>query len=35
VTTEDGDEDFLGRDSIVASNGRIHAQMLGVLSERE
>jgi myo-inositol-1(or 4)-monophosphatase len=33
VTTAGGDENFLGRDSIVASNGHIHAQMLRVLRE--
>jgi myo-inositol-1(or 4)-monophosphatase len=33
VTTVEGDDDFLGRDSIVASNGLIHAQMLQVLQE--
>jgi myo-inositol-1(or 4)-monophosphatase len=33
VTTAEGDENFLGRDSIVASNGPIHAQMLRVLRE--
>jgi myo-inositol-1(or 4)-monophosphatase len=33
VTTETGDDDFLGRDSIVASNGRLHAQMVRVLKE--
>ena len=35
VTTAEGDENFLGRDSIVASNGPIHAQMLRVLREEE
>jgi myo-inositol-1(or 4)-monophosphatase len=35
VTTAEGDENFLGRDSIVASNGPIHAQMLRVLREGE
>jgi myo-inositol-1(or 4)-monophosphatase len=33
VTTAQGDEDFLGRDSIVASNGHLHEQMLRVLKE--
>jgi myo-inositol-1(or 4)-monophosphatase len=33
VTTAEGDEAFLGRDSIVASNGHIHEQMLRVLRE--
>jgi myo-inositol-1(or 4)-monophosphatase len=33
VTTAEGDENFLGRDSIVASNGQVHEQMLRVLSE--
>jgi len=33
VTTADGDDDFLGRDSIVVSNGLIHEQMLRVLRE--
>ena len=31
VTTASGDENFLGRDSIVASNNHIHEQMLKVL----
>ena len=35
VTTAEGSADFLGRDSIVASNGKIHAQMLRVLREGE
>src|SRR5574341_94493 len=35
VTTAEGDENFLGRDSIVVSNGPIHAQMLRVLREGE
>jgi len=33
VTTAEGDENFLGRDSIVVSNGHVHAQMLRVLRE--
>jgi len=33
VTTAEGDENFLGRDSILVSNGHIHAQMLRVLRE--
>ena len=33
VTTVDRDEDFLANDSIVVSNGLLHDQMLGVLSE--
>jgi len=33
VTTAEGDEAFLGRDSVVASNGHIHEQMLRVLRE--
>jgi myo-inositol-1(or 4)-monophosphatase len=33
VTTAGGDEAFLGRDSIVASNGHLHEQMLRVLRE--
>lgn len=33
VTTADGDEDFLGTPSIVASNGHVHEQMLRVLRE--
>ncbi len=33
VTTAEGDEHFLGRDSIVVSNNHIHAQMLRVLRE--
>jgi myo-inositol-1(or 4)-monophosphatase len=33
VTTATGAEDFLGRDSIVVSNGLVHAQMLEVLRE--
>jgi len=33
VSTAEGDEDFLGRDSIVVSNGYIHEQMLRVLKE--
>jgi myo-inositol-1(or 4)-monophosphatase len=35
VTTAEGDDDFLGRDSIVVSNGHIHAQMLRVLQEED
>jgi myo-inositol-1(or 4)-monophosphatase len=35
VTTAGGDENFLGRDSILASNGHIHEQMLRVLREGE
>jgi myo-inositol-1(or 4)-monophosphatase len=35
VTTAAGEADFLGRDSIVASNGKIHEQMLRVLREGE
>lgn len=35
VTTASGDEDFLGADSIVASNGHLHEQMLRVLREGE
>jgi myo-inositol-1(or 4)-monophosphatase len=31
VTTREGDADFLGRPSVVASNGFIHQQMLDVL----
>jgi len=33
ATTIDGDENFLSDDSILASNGRIHDQMLRVLRE--
>jgi myo-inositol-1(or 4)-monophosphatase len=33
VTTAEGDEDFLGRPSVVMSNGRLHAQMLTVLRD--
>lgn len=33
VTTAEGDEDFLGRDSIVVSNRLIHEQMLRVLRQ--
>jgi myo-inositol-1(or 4)-monophosphatase len=32
VTTYSGDEDFLGKDSMVASNGALHAEMLRVLA---
>ncbi|MDW8326333.1 MAG: inositol monophosphatase family protein [Anaerolineales bacterium] len=35
VTTAEGDENFLGAPSIVASNGHIHEQMLRVLREGE
>ncbi len=35
VTTAAGEEDFLGRDSIVVSNGKIHEQMLQVLRDGE
>ena len=35
VTTSKGDENFLGRDSIVASNTHIHEQMLTVLNDRD
>ena len=31
VSTYSGDEDFLGKDSIVASNGVLHDAMLNVL----
>ncbi len=34
VTTAAGEDDFLGRDSIVASNGHLHEQMLNVLREK-
>lgn len=33
VTSVDGDEDFLSGDTILVSNGLLHEQMLGVLSE--
>ncbi len=33
VTTATGNKIFLGRDSIVASNGQVHGQMLRVLRE--
>jgi myo-inositol-1(or 4)-monophosphatase len=33
VTTAEGDEDFLGRPSVVMSNGHLHGQMLQVLRE--
>jgi myo-inositol-1(or 4)-monophosphatase len=32
VTTYSGDEDFLGKESVVASNGRLHEEMMKVLS---
>ncbi len=34
VTTYAGDDDFLGKDSIVVSNGRLHEQILKVLAEK-
>lgn len=33
VTTAEGDEDFLGKPSVVMSNGHLHDQMLRVLRE--
>lgn len=33
VTTVAGDDDFLGRDSIVASNGHLHSALLAALNE--
>ena len=35
VTTAEGNEDFRGAPSIVASNSHIHEQMLCVLREGE